>query len=465
MCPPGVDQTTRSSPQWCILAFGIEQTHLLTHQSPEHFLADCASLDAWQRLYRLNTLPICNVPLLPSTLLPNPRPETPPDDGTLSLASGRARAKQSRLETLPLELLSMVTSCLLEDHDTPLALALCSTYLWDHVVNQELSRYRGRGGAWAGQPLICTATWLTELAPPVLAYCPKLVEDVARWKASRDSAARSITGVASRGRGLGLRQLGMHPIRRWNWDALSRWDDAADFSPRSVLTKAFEQHSAAEVVKKNMTESTVSRLRQMLATTIDPLARCEAEDWVLRNIDTRECVSLTLFGLDSRASDNQTILPLTPDSHDHIDDGASIAATDDGYADSSNGDEDGSDTTGSDDDDNDDGRPRKRQKKLDAVPRGRFLAVPGTPWMTPDFILMSQISWCNIHTNRWLTHATLAQGPWAGHRFDIVEKGHASALPQGAHEGKAWTDASKRIIERCTSLQAEFIERGMWTGH
>lgn len=356
----------------------------------------------------------------------------------------------------------MLTSYLLEDRDTPLALALCSTYLWDHVVNQELSRHHGRGGAWAGQPLICTATWLTELPPPVLVYCPKLVEDVAGWKASRDSAAKSKTGVTSRGRGLGLRQLGMNPIRRWNWDALSRWDDAADFSPRSVLTKAFEQHSATEVVGKNMTESTVGRLRQMLATAIDPLAKCQAEDWVLRNIDTREYVSLTLFGLDNRASDDQTILPLTPDSRDHVDDGASIVATDDDDADRSNRDDDGNDTTGSDDDD---GRPRKRQKKLDTAPRGRFLAVPGTPWMTPDFILMSQISWCNMYTNRWLTHAALAQGPWAGHRFDIVEKGHASALPQGAHEGKAWTNASKRIIERCTSLQAEFIERGMWASH
>ncbi|KAH7018167.1 uncharacterized protein B0I36DRAFT_335431 [Microdochium trichocladiopsis] len=467
MCPPGTDQTTRTSPRWNILALDVEQIQKLPeHQDPQKLLASGTSLNAWQRLYRLST-PLFhhNSPLhrpsTPNTSTPAGKVANVPSSVTTSSSVIQPLAEtQCHFDTCPPEILSLITAFLSTEPESLIALALCSRRLWHHVVAGDLFRLGGssRAGIWAGQPLICTSTWLTGLPDSVLAHCPQLVADMEEWNARSDPQGQVLVGIRNgrgRYRALGLIR-GMNPVRRWNWNAYGQWKDVGECNnPQRIFVEAYEKHIRSELSDGRIGRRLACSLRGALARALDPLEMSSAESWILRNLDTREYVRFVVSGSDDTGTHKdaeKAKLPLTPDSSD-------IAGDDGAHNDDDN-----------DDSEANQGPPLKKRKQTNsstpaaAEDKAKFLAVPGSSWLTPDYVILSQIYWCDYHV---LQHHPLLrklwQGAWAGHRFDIVEAGrdtelHLPATGAGKQDGgkSEWADVTDQILETCTRLR-EYI--------
>lgn len=199
---------------------------------------------------------------------------------SLPLGLKRSATTLSVLESLPTELLRMVTSEL--EIPDKVALGLCSQWLWSNFLRELQAMFAASIAPWAGQIIICTSTWLSDLPPALHAAYPELGVQNAKWLQKHRE-------MSVRGMRYGIR--GMAPARSWNWDTY-RFRDAQDllnFKLESQYRRALEDKAKGE-------EGLTEKLQEALDLQIKDTARYNlrraphGSAWVLRNLDTRELV-------------------------------------------------------------------------------------------------------------------------------------------------------------------------------
>lgn len=260
MCPPGVDQTTRSPEEWHLLAplLGERQTVLSWRG---HRCAGCGdfhqllrndySFDAFGKLARCNTM------------------ASPVATWTTS-----SRQKSAAIERLPAELISNILHDVGASKTDVVALGLCSRILWMHVLRHIQDDYNKSISPWASTPLICTGTWLEDL--PV--HMPKLLPEFQQHQEDWDEE-RS-TFVAARGH----YRNRMCPARRWNWSAVTSYLDVGEEDVVAMWRKAFR------MVSSGLDTSNEPMERDLERALAQPTEREGA--WLLRNLTSHEVVQL-----------------------------------------------------------------------------------------------------------------------------------------------------------------------------
>ncbi|KAJ6545596.1 hypothetical protein B0H19DRAFT_1168049 [Mycena capillaripes] len=259
MCPPGVDQTTRSSPVWTFLAPGLGQKQKLPSDTKERrydagplgFLNSGLSWDAFGKLAHVGRY--TESPLLLRQLV-------------------RAPDMSSRLEKLAAELLCLISAGL--DVDDLIALGLCSQTLWCIAMCQLQDECQRRMAPWAGTPIICTSTHLMSVPDSFRQVNPGLVEEMKAWEVRRQMATRH--------------RMGVSPVRRWNWGALNNYSEVVDIhSLSSQCLAAFSAKAESSGIPKKLQ---VALQRTMTNDLFCPPSVHNCSKWVLRNLDTKEVV-------------------------------------------------------------------------------------------------------------------------------------------------------------------------------
>ena len=270
MCPPGVDQTYRTSQRWQIIAprlrlirpLAFPRTPLYEHRHAWLF-GDELDVDAWSLLARSSPR------IIPArTYLPADGPTKP----------------LSALEALPAELRQLIVDAPSLAAADAVALGLSSPLLWPHVLQR--AAHAAAAAPLAGVELATTGNYLTHVPPRFAAagIAPSAAEQAA-W----DNLPRRFAGP-----GRGYRQPdGLCPARRFNWEAVSTYEEIS--SARDVWAEAWTAHVDAV---KALPEELVAKLGgELLARAEDsdqadePTAKAGARDaWVLRSLDTRQYV-------------------------------------------------------------------------------------------------------------------------------------------------------------------------------
>ena len=166
MCPPGVDQTTRTSERWTLLAPALEEKYDITPDlEDEHtnrpdiskFLRNNYSWDAFEKLaqYARNGKKACSI------LSDLPRSDNN-NHGT-------------SLECLPAEIIRMIISDPILHPADVVSLGLTSHLLWTHALAHMASICSK--GPWAETPLVCTGTWTISVPPAIHRLHPHIKQD------------------------------------------------------------------------------------------------------------------------------------------------------------------------------------------------------------------------------------------------------------------------------------------------
>ncbi|KAJ6585776.1 hypothetical protein B0H19DRAFT_1110725 [Mycena capillaripes] len=256
MCPPGVDQTTRSSPRWTFLAPGLGQKQNLPSDRKERwydagplgFFNSGLSWDAFGKLAHVGR--DSKSPFLLRQLV-------------------RAPDMSSRLEKLAAELLCIISADL--DVGDLFALGLCSQTLWSIAMCQLQDECQRRMAPWAGTPIICTSTHLTSVPDSFHQINSGLIEEMEAWKQ-----------MATRPR------MGMSPVRRWNWRALRDYSEVVDVhSLSSQCLAAFSAKIESSGIPKKLQAALQRTMTNDLSRRSSVHNRSK---WVLRNLDTKEVV-------------------------------------------------------------------------------------------------------------------------------------------------------------------------------
>ena len=297
MCPPGVDQTTRTPQGWQFIAPRVQRrAQLAARYSPNYWESHVPrsviftpenEWNAWDKL-----------------IVP-PSAEQGPFRVHLETAVDKRRKPLSKLEALPLEILDHVLSylsaepCVVEkDACEPnkandlgeasrrdvLSLGLSSTSLWISCL-WHISHLSQPSQSWAGAEIACTGTWLTFLPP------------------SFEEAGLAPPGTADR-QALRAPMYGMCGARRFNWGTWSYAEDERK-SPMVLWMESLDgilDAGEAEYVKGVETVTPGRRkrkreskhavngdLRKMLRDATDVSAGIEGNsgktgEWRLRNL-------------------------------------------------------------------------------------------------------------------------------------------------------------------------------------
>jgi hypothetical protein len=186
----------------------------------------------------------------------------------------RAPDMSSRLEKLAAELLCIISAGL--DVDDLIALGLCSQTLWCIAMYQLQDECQRRMAPWAGTPIICTSTHLTSVPDSFRQVKPGLIEEMKAWEARRHTdRARN-------------RDMGMSPIRRWNWGALNDYSEVVDVhSLSSQCLAAFSTKVESSGIPKKLQAALQHTMTNDL---FRPPSVHNRGKWVLRNLDTKEVV-------------------------------------------------------------------------------------------------------------------------------------------------------------------------------
>ncbi|CAJ2502407.1 Uu.00g098010.m01.CDS01 [Anthostomella pinea] len=267
MCPPGVDQTTRTPQQWHILLPLLHRRQALValnkgpfhrHGTPKDYVESDLGFDAFNKL-----APFDN--------------EVTSAKASAALNTVTVRSpstfKLSPLESLPAELLAnILADSELGPYDV-LALGVCSSTLWSHVLFHVQQVRHRTAVPFANTPFLCSGTWLTELPPALYELFP------------RETSVEKVYRLRTR------RWFGPCPARRWNWGAVSSYGAVQADDPRSVWMTAFEA-----LAVDNLDVFCQYGLRRSLEALFEPADIRQEKDWVLRDLTAKESVRLELAG-------------------------------------------------------------------------------------------------------------------------------------------------------------------------
>lgn len=279
MCPPGVDQTTRTRQQWHLLAPTIQQRLQL---GPVE--GSCSNEDALQYLFAFDAF--SKLARLPARAVRVRRA----DLGVLS----KRKTSVTAVERLPAEVLDLIFGQV--NKKDAVALGLTSSTLWMHLLGH-IEHDVGRGGPWAGVPLLCTGTWLEDLPP---AMYERFSEELESQKRYRKFMSEHLPPPVGIGRGSHRRWYGPCPARVWNSDAVSEYDEALMMPSREWINEWRELVAGAKLPT------------YMLATMWDALTDVAGsfaqettgiQDWLLRNLTTKQYVRLNTKSASSGSSE------------------------------------------------------------------------------------------------------------------------------------------------------------------
>lgn len=268
MCPPGVDQTTRSSQQWHILAPLAKEQHDVNNDCNIRkaynnglltFLKGDFTWNAFEKLVDLTSLDACDIETVLAKL--------PQSTNTGGLAA---------IEALPSELLAMILDdSALETADV-LAFGLCSRMLWQHCMSH-VRKSLCKGG-WANTPLVCTGTHLSDLPETIHKLFPSLKEEEEYLQALRPQP------------GQGMRSgPGMSPARRWNWNAVDTYEDVS-------ITNADKWLGALDALTSDSYAGVPSDVKKILRKGLKLILAASRpkprSPWLLRDHNTQQYVHL-----------------------------------------------------------------------------------------------------------------------------------------------------------------------------
>ncbi|PPJ55357.1 hypothetical protein CBER1_10078 [Cercospora berteroae] len=301
MCAPGVDQTERSPQRWSIhvpelkqelqlsLAPGWEEKYTFS----EAFVNKKWQFGAFEKLLRRTYVATkrsdedekrCDrVEDVLSQLVSSSTPETKP---------------LAPIERLPAELLNIILDDPDLDKKDKVALGYCSTTTWMFVKTHILADCKRNLISWAGQSLICTGTWLSDLPASIIELSPDYVEEQKDWDARRYR------------RGTGAR-YGPCPARMWNYRTSAESVDVEGMDVEEEWMSALETWASlcGEEVGPKVLEA---NLRQALR--YDSGLRNEGStSFVLRNLTAREKVLLEVSYPDEKRKAAKVVVKGRPD--------------------------------------------------------------------------------------------------------------------------------------------------------
>ncbi|KAK4627312.1 hypothetical protein CLAFUW4_05149 [Fulvia fulva] len=262
MCPPGVDQTERSLQQWALLTPRLEQIINLPYprgyserkiHSPASYVSNSWSFSAFQMLSGVAVdryIPEC-------------------------LATARIATQLSLVESLPAELLMSILEHDLAREDI-MAVGLCSSTLWTHVLNHIARDLRDTVSNWAGTPLICAGTYLKDLPPALQEFVPGYAEQQRVY----------LDRTLNRRKGMPMLRNKMPPARRYNWDARSSFEHVPDRQHAVHSWMMIFCHVCNE--EEPMKTALTSSLRRALRWR----QHDQGGAWLLRNLTSKEFVAL-----------------------------------------------------------------------------------------------------------------------------------------------------------------------------
>ncbi|KAJ4355604.1 uncharacterized protein N0V89_003624 [Didymosphaeria variabile] len=259
MCPPGVDQTCRTSQQWHLLAPSRHQRLSLgPRKTPEAFLRGAA-------IQGDTTLGLFDKLAWPYAAL---------SQTTSKVSVLGENVSLSPIERLPTELLAMIMDDQELQTTDVINIGLCSRYLWSHTMLHVRRNVRESPPAWARQPLLCSGTWLTELPPAIYERYPE--------EQKRQEVYQKRVG----------RWYGPCPARVWNWNAVSVDDELNKHIDRSIRQTWFDALKTcvdSSDISGAMLESLWEDMLEVFA-----LAEDDSSQLILRNLDTREYFRLSV---------------------------------------------------------------------------------------------------------------------------------------------------------------------------
>ncbi|KAF2770267.1 hypothetical protein EJ03DRAFT_78072 [Teratosphaeria nubilosa] len=241
MCPPGVDQTTRTAQRWYVVSPANQQSHALFDGSRyiedvKGFLQGGEPWDAFRKLAKPST--IARNIMLPETIMPQ-------------------TAQLSSIEKMPAEIISMI----LEDR---VAFGISSTTLWTHLLSHAQQDTRRSMSSWADTPLICTGTWLQDLPKTIYTAYPDV------WEREQEYLRRTRVWY------------GPCPAREWNYKHIRLEKD----SRQSCKEKWLAAYDA--VASKVLPKLNLSTLHVTLAAASTGPAFWTRRNWILRNKTTKQ---------------------------------------------------------------------------------------------------------------------------------------------------------------------------------
>lgn len=281
MCPPGVDQTERMPERWAILAPTLQQIIRLPDLAwPEG--SDPAIGGWWSRHRKTDPFAFCynNLSFMALQRLLGPislDKSTNPSLWNRALLARRPSAVPSTLERLPAELIRSIFSYL--DPADVVISGLCSQRLWNHAIGfiRETCRHAGIA-PWAGTPLLCVGTYLTELPPALKEVEQQVFTDEEAWK------REVVTG-----RGLPAPRRGRRPARQWATRADSTYADAGGDLEGRYLRVFDDARVDSSGVSNEFLMSMKECVRQTAAMEVE-----DGDELFLRDITTNEFVQMNL---------------------------------------------------------------------------------------------------------------------------------------------------------------------------
>ncbi|KAM0429627.1 hypothetical protein ACHAPT_006232 [Fusarium lateritium] len=180
----------------------------------------------------------------------------------------------SRLERLPPELIDMILGPL--GASGMVALGLCSRTLWRHVTSLAQSHYRisANDPSWAGVPLICTSSFIDDLPETLHGLYPEVTE---AWSVDENDDR-------------------INPSNTWRQRMLQCSAEASK-DPNGYLV-AFDSYITISGIPKE--------LHTLLKASLDRIHYTEGTRWRLRNLTTKEYVSMGLV-LENNNRDRMTL--------------------------------------------------------------------------------------------------------------------------------------------------------------
>lgn len=265
MCPPGVDQTTRSSERWTLLAPALEERYDITSDLEDDctnrpdickFLRNDFTWGAFDKLaeYRRN------------------------EEKALSLLSRLSdttmHQRTSSLELLPTEIIRMIVSDSVLQPVDIVSLGLSSQLLWAHMLQHIASKTQR--APWAETPLVCTGTWTMSLPSAIHNLHPNIKQDEASFfdRASINPGWRPMRGTC--------------PARKYNWNAVSEFYERNESQNGATWSLAFMELSNIACVSAE----SLRVLRKSLDAILNPARSSMPTTWCLQNLTTCEYVSL-----------------------------------------------------------------------------------------------------------------------------------------------------------------------------
>ena len=244
MCPPGVDQTMRTSQTWALFAPDIEQVHLLGGDREQYRFAD------FTRCVFQKTPPFDLWSLLAHPVLPTITPVQ-----AASVQSGEIKGAFTKCSA---EILELIIDAVEADKKSLLSLALTSTAMWNLIIARIYKSCVKEAAPWTNTRVLCQGNYSTSL-PDTFAIAPE---------------PERVPGQA--------RRWGMCEARQFFWDHYGSEDVGSMEENFEGFRMAMSENRKTSEIREKVWDT----LEKQLTPTLFPRDRT----WVLQNLTKKEFI-------------------------------------------------------------------------------------------------------------------------------------------------------------------------------